>query len=148
MRDPVAFATRLVRSCLHRRRVAIATLIAFAACSNASPALPPVAASLPADRIVSVEPGRCDPPIDGVIMSHTALSDLIVGAEEEKRPLRVALAQCSTERGIAEAEAAAARASVESLTWRATWMPIIAGSAGIVAGALLTSLLATALGSR
>lgn len=80
-------------------------------------------------------------------MSHLALSDLLVGCEEEKRPLRVELAQERTRREIADAESDAARKSVESLTWRATWVPLITGSAGAVLGAALAAL-AAALSAR
>lgn len=122
-------------------------LVAFVLCSCAPtapavvPAVPaPAASSLPADVIFAVPAWQCDPPID-VGMSFGALSDLMAGCEDRKRHLQVELAKERTKRQIAEDETEAMRKAQAALVWRATWMPWIAGGAGVVVTAAISVLL-------
>lgn len=121
-------------------------LIAFVLCSCAPtapavvPAAPAPAASMPADIIYAVPAWQCSPPID-VGMSFGALSDLMAGCENRKRPLAVELAKERTKRQIAEDETEAMRQAQSALVWRATWMPWIVGGAGVVVTAAISVLL-------
>lgn len=99
-------------------------------------------ASAPLDDINDVPAGQCNLPNGGVAMSYLALSDLMVGCIEDTRPLKVDLMRARAGQRIAEDDAAAVRKANDSLLWRATYAPLLAGGGGLTLGALIVGLIA------
>lgn len=99
-------------------------------------------ASAPLDDINDVPAGQCNLPNGGVVMSYLALSDLMVGCIEDTRPLKVDLMRALAGERIAVDDAAAVRKANESLVWRATYAPLLAGGGGLTLGAIIVGLIA------
>lgn len=85
------------------------------------------------------------PAADGVWMPYPALRDMLAGAVEDQRPLRVALAHSETLARLAEQERDEQAARARDLAGKLSWVPGVAFivgaavSAALVLGGLLAS---------